>query len=85
MAGEAAAAWLKGDADALDDYAEEVNDLFGPSLRLALKRRQELVDTYETRGEPEASALRAGWIAYPEYWARPEAAPTAHQMEALHP
>ena len=39
MAGEAAAAWLKGEPDALDDYAEEVSDLFGPSLRLALKRQ----------------------------------------------
>lgn len=85
MAGEAAAAYLAGKADALEDYAEEVEDLFGPSLRLALKRRQNLIENYATTGEPGPGALRAGWIAYPEYWARQEARPTDRQMEALHP
>jgi digeranylgeranylglycerophospholipid reductase len=69
MAGRAAADWLAGDGDALDDCAEELADLFKPALDRALKRRRELLESYETSGGPSPSALRRGWIAYPEYWA----------------
>ncbi len=70
MAGEAAVAWLGGDSAALDDYAEDVTDLFGPSLSLAVQRRRDLMTHYDNDTSPDAAALRQGWIAYPEYWAR---------------
>ena len=37
MAGEAAVRWIAGAADALDDYNEEIEDLFGASLRRAVR------------------------------------------------
>ncbi len=74
MAGQAAAALIGGDAAAAEDYAEEAHDLFAPSLALALKRRRELLDTYTGGQRPGASALRRGWIAYPDYWTKAEGA-----------
>lgn len=70
LAATAAADWLKGKTDALDDYAEEIDDLFGGSLRLGLARRRALLETYCGGNRPDAADLRAGWIAYPEYWTR---------------
>ncbi len=69
MAGEAAAAWLSGDGGALEDYAEQLEDYFGPALDRALKRRRELLARYEDKG-PGRADLRRGWIAYPQYWER---------------
>ncbi len=69
MAGEAAAAWLSGDRDALEDYAEQLEDYFGPALARALKRRRELLARYQDQG-PGRADLRRGWIAYPQYWER---------------
>ena len=68
LAGQAAAARIAGEAEALDDYAEEIEDLFGPSLALARKRRSRLLHTYARQGRPQEADLRGGWIAYPEYW-----------------
>lgn len=65
LAGEAAALAAQGDADALDDYADELDALFGRSLARALHRREELL---RAGSRPSAAALRRGWIAYPEYW-----------------
>ena len=80
LAGEAALQWIAGAADALEDYAEEIEDLFGASLRRAVQRRQELERAF-AESAPQPADLRRGWIAYPEYWAsRPPAAPNA--MEA---
>ena len=73
-AGEAAARWIAGAADALDDYAEEIEDLFGASLRRAVRRRRELEQSFAATG-PQPADLRRGWIAYPEYWAPDRAAP----------
>ena len=70
MAGDAAAAYLKGDNDAAADYAEELADVFGPSLALALKRRAQLVAAYERGAMPDGEDLRATWIAFPQYWDR---------------
>ncbi len=70
LAGEAAAALLGGDAGALEDYAEEVSDTFGPSVALAVRRRRALVETYRGTAMPGPGALRDGWIAYPQYWTR---------------
>ena len=69
MAGTAAAAFLAGSATAPDDYRDELEDLFGPSLRRALNKRRSLLQTYQDGGRPGPADLRAAWIAYPEYWA----------------
>lgn len=70
MAGEAAARLVTGHADAGEDYAEEVTDLFGPSLRLALRRREELMSHYRGGAGPGPGALRRSWIAFDDYWSR---------------
>jgi flavin-dependent dehydrogenase len=69
LAGRAAADWLGGAAGALDDYAEDIEDLFKDALDRAARRRRELLRCYESGPGPDAAALRRGWIAYPEYWA----------------
>ncbi len=69
LAGQAAADWLHGDKTALEQYTEELRDLFGPALDRALKRREEILAHYTSDIEPTPAALRRGWIAYPEYWA----------------
>lgn len=69
-AGEAAAAVAAGMAAAADDYAEEIADLFGPSLALALRRRRELMAHYDRGALPAASDLKRSWIAFGDYWAR---------------
>jgi geranylgeranyl reductase family protein len=69
LAGRAAADWLGGAAGALDDYAEEIEDLFNDALDRAVRRRRELLRCYESGPGPDAAALRRGWVAYPEYWA----------------
>jgi len=86
MAGEAAVALLHGDEGAPEDYAEELSDIFGPSLRLACRRRAQILQTYAGGGTPAPHDLRDTWIAYPQYWtkdAAPAASPpAAQQMEA---
>lgn len=67
-AGRAAAAWLGGERMALDDYAEELADLFGASLARGHQRRRALREA-AAGGAPSAAALRRSWIAYSEYWA----------------
>lgn len=69
LAGRAAAAWLAGDKAALDDFEEELTDLYKGALDRAVRRRQELLTHYATGSGPDVAALRRGWIAYPEYWA----------------
>jgi geranylgeranyl reductase family protein len=69
LAGQAAAI-LAGQPEAAAGYAEEVRDLFGPSLALALRRRRALMARYAQGGAPDARVLRDGWIAYPQYWSR---------------
>lgn len=50
-----------------DDYRDELEDLFGASLRRACERRAELLAIHARR-RPEVADFRRGWIAYPEYW-----------------
>lgn len=83
LAGEAAAARLGGDDDALADYAEELDGLFGASIRRALARRQAVLDSYADGGTPAAAVLRSGWIAWPEYWSNDIAAPAAAREQEL--
>jgi digeranylgeranylglycerophospholipid reductase len=68
LAGRAAAAWLSGCRHALAEYEEELGDIFDGALSLALARRRRVLAAYD-RGGPDAAVLRAGWIAYPQYWA----------------
>ncbi|MDE0149623.1 MAG: NAD(P)/FAD-dependent oxidoreductase [Rhodospirillaceae bacterium] len=82
LAGEAAARWVAGAADALDDYAEEIDDLFGASLRRAVARRRELERAFAD-SVPQPADLRRGWIAYPEYWAARPAVPTPDPQNAM--
>lgn len=70
MAGAAAAGLAGGNTDAAEDYAEEVADLFDPSLRLAALRRRELMAHYDRGHEPGPDALRRSWIAFDDYWNR---------------
>lgn len=74
LAGEAAADWLTGDENALEDYRDELEAMFGASIERALRRRRAVMNTYDRGHGPTAADLRRGWIAYPEYWAVDEAA-----------
>lgn len=64
LAGAAAAAWAAGDRAAGDAYEEELDDVFRAALDRAVRRRRELA----AARSPDRTALRRGWIAYPEYW-----------------
>lgn len=70
LAGRAAASWAAGDADAMEDYRDEVTAIFGPSIERARQRRTDLLACYARDGLPTPAALRQGWIAYPQYWGR---------------
>lgn len=67
-AGRAAAAWLGGDADALDDYEEEVRDQFEGTIRRAVQRRNELKSVWRTPAARNDQVMRRGWIAFKEYF-----------------
>ena len=69
LAGEAAAAAIAGRTEAARDYADELEELFGAALARAVRRRRELTDALRSGRPVSRSALRRGWIAYPEYWA----------------
>ena len=69
LAGEAAAEAVGGNPDALADYEDELDALFGAALARALRRREELADAMQSDALPQPAALRRGWVAYPEYWA----------------
>lgn len=68
MAGEAAVQYVRGKPDALDDYAQEMDDVFGPSLKRAVHRRTQLMRESSTLHPPSSAQLRASWIAFPQYW-----------------
>ncbi len=82
VAGEAAAGFVAGDTDAPADYAEELDDIFGPSLALALRRRREILDTYRQGDLPGDGDMRDAWIAFPQYWTKREA-PAAQTRKPL--
>ncbi len=71
MAGRAAVEFVKGRGAALDDYEQELGDIFDAALGRALRRRRELLACYDNGGKPDARALADGWIGSPRYW-RPE-------------
>lgn len=63
LAGEFAWRILSGSELAVEEYEQELQDLFGPALDRAVQRRRELMQS-----NLEKPALRRGWIAYPQYW-----------------
>jgi len=69
LAGRAAASWIAGNGAALDDCEDELSALFDASLARALRRRRALLARCADGLRPDRGALRAGWIAYPQYWA----------------
>ncbi|OOG22481.1 geranylgeranyl reductase [Thioalkalivibrio denitrificans] len=68
LAGKAAAAYLNGDADAFEDYEEDVRDQFQTTLARAVQRRRELAQFWRTRSANEDATQRRGWIAFNEYF-----------------
>jgi digeranylgeranylglycerophospholipid reductase len=68
LAGRAAAAWLGGAADGLANYEADLAETFDAALARAKARRAAVMRAHAARLAP-AAALRASWIAYPEYWA----------------
>jgi geranylgeranyl reductase family protein len=71
MAGKTAADLANGRNAALDEYEEELADIFDAALGRALRRRRELLACYANGGRPDARTLKDGWIGSPRYW-RPE-------------
>jgi len=69
LAGEAAARFARGETGALENYAEDLDERFGASLRRALQRRAEMREVFRRDTPPRAADWRRGWIAFPEYWA----------------
>lgn len=69
LAGLAAADWLGGDDEALNDYRSELDALFGGALDRAVQRRHAILDEFDRGVCPTPAALRRGWIAYSDYWA----------------
>ncbi len=69
LVGEAAIDWLQGDRQSPINYTQGLEDLFGASLKRALKRRRAFVNAYANENTPTPDQLRASWIAYSDYWA----------------
>ncbi len=68
LAGQATVDWLGGRRKAIDDYEEELGDIFDPALDRALRRRRQVLTHYERGGRPDARALAEAWIGSPAYW-----------------
>ena len=67
-AGNAAAAFLNGDAGALAEYEEDMRDQFGPALARAVERRRDLQPLWHTPAARQDAMQRRGWIAFNEYF-----------------
>jgi flavin-dependent dehydrogenase len=74
-AGQAAASYLcDRDAAALREFEDDVRDQLGASLTRAVTRRNELNKYWRIAAAAQDNPHRRGWIAFPEYFAEPEAA-----------
>ena len=69
LAGQTAADALGGRTSALDDYEEELGDVFDAALHRALQRRSQVLAHYDYGRRPDARTLADGWISSPNYWA----------------
>jgi digeranylgeranylglycerophospholipid reductase len=65
-AGVAAGDHLSGRSGALQDYEQEMRDLYGPSFQRALRARAASVGGAE---DSARSRYRRGWVAFAEYFA----------------
>lgn len=63
LAGLALAGWLGGRRTALQEYEEELADLYDGAYARAQRHRREVLRC------ASAQSLRRGWISSPEYWA----------------
>ncbi|MGC8590738.1 geranylgeranyl reductase family protein [Acidithiobacillus sp.] len=68
-AGQAAAEWLGGDGDALESFAEDMRDQFGPAIGRAVARRKALEAVWRQPAAQDDRVMRSGWIAFEEYFA----------------
>jgi flavin-dependent dehydrogenase len=68
LAGRAAADIIGGRLTALDEYEEELGDIFDAALSRAWRRRRDVLARYANGGRPDARALSDGWIGSPHYW-----------------
>jgi digeranylgeranylglycerophospholipid reductase len=68
LAGRAAIDLIGGRVSVVDEYDEELGDLFDAALGRALRRRRKLMDCYVDGRRPDARALSDSWIASPHYW-----------------
>lgn len=68
-AGQAAAEFIAGDENALQDYDEDMHDQFGPTLERAVARRAWLNERWASAAASADTTHRRGWIAFPEYFA----------------
>ena len=68
-AGRAAAEYLGGDMNALDDFEEDMRDQFEASLARAAARRREMLAGWLAADARRDGFHRRGWIAFPEYFA----------------
>jgi geranylgeranyl reductase family protein len=66
MAGRAAAAWVRGNQQAFEDYDREWKSAFGPMMDKAVKRRKELETGWNR--ENFAKLVRRCWVACREYY-----------------
>ena len=82
MAGEAAAARLAGESDAADDYADEIEALFGLALARAAHRHEEILAACRAE-RAGADDLRRSWIAFDPYWAPLPTASTPFASEGV--
>ena len=68
-AGRAAAEYLGGDMNALDDFEGDVRDQFEASLTRAAECRREMLAGWLAADARRDGFHRRGWIAFPEYFA----------------
>lgn len=68
-AGIAAVDYLAGDAEALESYAEDMQDQFGPALSRAVQRRKSLEAVWHQPAAQDDRVMRSAWIAFDEYFA----------------
>jgi digeranylgeranylglycerophospholipid reductase len=76
-AGESAARYCAGDAEAWRAYEEEIRDQFETSLARAVARRRWLVSRWKSADARSDGFHRRAWIAFPEYFRDAEASALA--------
>lgn len=68
LAAQCARDFICGDKAALEDYAEELREQYGPVLERAVRKRQWLKQIWDTRFASSDKIMRQGWIAFDEYF-----------------